>query len=99
MGRSGSMQIIRLAVVVVGVFGSFAVVISGSILNFPAQAQSEKSTKGQVSDGQKAQKSRGQCTKECGGVAGGCAANTIEAQICFNRCMGTNECPVGKAKK
>ncbi len=39
-------------------------------------------------------KTRGQCTQECGGVRGGCAANTKEAQICFNRCMGTQECPV-----
>ncbi len=41
-----------------------------------------------------AQGMRGQCTQECGGVRGGCAANTKEAQICFNRCMGTQECPV-----
>jgi len=44
-------------------------------------------------------KSRGQCTAECGGVRGGCAANTPAAHACFNRCMGTNECPVGPPGK
>lgn len=41
---------------------------------------------------------RGECTRKCGGVPGGCAANTKAAQACFNKCMGTNECPVGTTK-
>ena len=43
--------------------------------------------------------SRGECTKRCGGRTGGCAVNTVAVQACFNKCMGTNECPVGQTKK
>ena len=42
--------------------------------------------------------SRKDCTQKCGGVAGGCAVNTPQAQACFNKCMGTQECPVTKEK-
>ncbi len=41
----------------------------------------------------------GHCTTVCGGVRGGCAANTRAAQVCYNKCMGTKVCPVDQPRR